>query len=465
MSKKFLFCVPVVMLLAASGHEVRAQGGRPSVIPDAYIVEVADGADVDRTARDVAAFVGGRVRHVYAKAFRGFAIHVPPGVKGTDMLADPRIIRIEPDLTIPLPPFPQAGLSARGGKGGGGRSTQQVPTGVKRIGALENNCANINSSDERVDVDIAILDSGIDSGHPDLNVFRGVSCIQEGPCLDGDSEDDYGHGTHVAGIAAAIDNGIGVVGVAPGARLWAVKTHGNQGIADLSDIIAGINWVTENAAEIEVVNMSFGRVAFSAAFRTAIRASVEKGVVYVAAAGNSSNDIYGADGRFDESQPDVADDFIPAAYPEVAAVSAMVDSDGQPGGSVGKRRGYLEDTIVSWSNYSAAATGDVVKPVASPGAAIDLAAPGSDIYSTAMGGGYATFDGTSMAAPHVTGAVALYVAATGRAHSAADVEAIRQALINFGEPQLFWRLDGLTTDRDGNLESLVDVRELPRCVR
>jgi subtilisin family serine protease len=212
---------------------------------------------------------------------------------------------------------------------------------------------------------------------------------------------------------------------------------------------------------IEVANMSFGRAdEFSEGLREAIAAGVAEGIVFVAAAGNSSQDIYGADRLFNESGP--ADDFIPAAYPEVAAVSAMVDSDGRPGGSTGKRRGYVEDTIASWSNYSDPV--DVAKPVISTGAAIDLAAPGSDIYSTAMGGGYTTLDGTSMAAPHVTGAVALYIAACGRARNVDQVYAIRQALIDLSEPQESWRADHYTTDPDANQEGLVDVRLFPPCV-
>ena len=457
MNKATLACMLVAIWMIASGLEAQAQGARPSVVPDAYIVKVTDGVEVDRTARDVAALLGGRVRHVYTEGFRGFAIHVPRGVKGADLLADPRIARVEPDLTIPLPPFPVAGPSAKGGKGGKGgkgRAGQQVPTGVQRIGTLENTTANIDGIDERVDVDIAILDSGIDLSHPDLYVFAGVNCIDG--CNTESYEDDRGHGTHVAGIAAAIDNEFGVVGVAPGARLWAIKTHGDQGTAILSDIIAGIDWVVAQAAAIEVANMSFGRVAFSAAWRDVIIEGVEAGVVFVAAAGNSSRDVYGPDGQFAYFDSDPADDFIPAAFPEVVAVSAMADSDGEAGGGRGKRGGYLEDTIVSWSNYST----DVspVSPVTSIGAAMDLAAPGAKIYSTALGGGYVTSSGTSMAAPHVTGAVALYIAANGRAGNAAEVRDLRQALINSAEPQNLWRTDLLMTDPDSNLEGLVDVR-------
>jgi subtilisin family serine protease len=451
--------------MIASGLEAQAQGARPSVVPDAYIVKVTDGVEVDRTARDVAGLLGGRVRHVYTEGFRGFAIHVPRGVTWADLLADPRIARVEPDLTIPLPPFPVAGPSAKGGKpdkGGKGRDGQQVPTGVQRIGTLENTTANIDGIDERVNVDIAILDSGIDLSHPDLYVFAGVNCIG-GPCIDQFYEDDYGHGTHVAGIAAAIDNEFGVVGVAPGARLWAIKTHGDQGTATLTDIIAGIDWVVGHAGVIEVANMSFGRVAVSEAWREAIIKGVEAGVVFVAGAGNSSSDIYGPNGQFAISDQDVADDFIPAAFPEVAAVSAMADSDGKAGGSRGKRRGGLEDTIVSWSNYSAFFfwPESPVPRVDSSGAAMDLAAPGANIYSTALGGGYVTSGGTSMAAPHVTGAVALYIAATARAVNADEVRDLRQALIDLAEPQSAWRTDGLVTDPDNNWDGLVDVREFP----
>lgn len=470
MNKATLACMLVAIWMIASGLEAQAQGARPSVVPDAYIVKVTDGVEVDRTARDVAALLGGRVRHVYTEGFRGFAIHVPRGVTWADLLADPRIARVEPDLTIPLPPFPVAGPSAKGGKPGKpgkDRAGQQVPTGVQRIGTLENSTAKIDGIDvfvDRVDVDIAILDSGIDSSHPDLYVFDGVNCIGENNnCITGSYEDDYGHGTHVAGIAAAIDNDIGVVGVAPGARLWAIKTHGDQGSAELTDIIAGIDWVVAKATEIEVVNMSFGRVVFNAAFREAIIAGVGAGVVFVAAAGNSSSDVYGPDGQFADSGLYEADDFIPAAFPEVAAVSAMADSDGKAGGSRGKRFGYLEDTIVPWSNYSTGVWDEnpvtcKLNPPTPCGAAMDLAAPGENIYSTALGGGYVTSGGTSMAAPHVTGAVALYIAANGRADDADGVRDLRQALIDSAEPQNLWRTDLLTTDPDNNLEGLVDVR-------
>ncbi len=447
MSKKILSCILVLILLISSAHEMQAQRGHPSVVPNAYIVKVADGVDVNWTARDVARVLGGKVRHIYTKGFRGFAIHVPPGVKAADMLDDSRIIRIEPDLIMPLPPFPQTRPSAKGGKGGkGGKSAegQEIPDGIKRIGAHLNSVAQNNP----VDVDIAILDTGIDYNHPDLNVVGGVNLTGLGEGY----MDYYGHGTHVVGIAAAIDNEIGVVGVAPGARLWAVKIS-HMGTAVLSDIIAGVEWVTDQADTddaIEVANMSFGRFApASGLFRIAIQASVNAGIVYVAAAGNASQDVYGLDKEFDKE-----DDFIPAAFPEVAAVSAMADTDGKQGGSRGKRSGYLEDALVSWSNYSWGVWEN--NPVISDGAAIDLAAPGI-AYSTAIGGGYTLYKGTSMAAPHVTGAVALYIAAYGKPKNAGDVALIRQALIVAAEPQDSWRDDGKMTDPDDYHEGLVNA--------
>ena len=207
---------------------------------------------------------------------------------------------------------------------------QTVPTGIQRIQA-----DLIPSNPAVLDVDVAIIDSGIDVDHPDLNVVDGVHyyTINTGPPSrrgaheDDNYDDDNGHGTHVAGTVAAYDNDLGVVGVAPGARLWAVKVLDSNGGGALSDIIAGVNWVTAHANEIEIANMSLGLQAYSPALRTAIQNSVSAGVVYFAAAGNSGIDVYGQDKLLGTT-----DDFIPAAYPEVAAISAFADSDGLPGG-------------------------------------------------------------------------------------------------------------------------------------
>jgi len=255
----------------------------------------------------------------------------------------------------------------------------------------------------------------------------------------------------VAGIAAAIDNDFGVVGVAPGARLWAVKVLNKWGSGSLSGVIAGIDWVTEHASEIEVANLSLGTVGKSDAFRLALQNSTAAGIFYAVAAGNSRKDVYGDDGTFD-----TGDDFIPAAYPEVAAVSAIADSDGEPGGLGPSTSWGDDDTLALFSNFSR----DVVvdNPVIAYGAAIDVAAPGVDILSTWKGNEYNTLSGTSMASPHVAGRAASYIALHGKPLDAEGVATVRQALISGGALQDGPK--GFTLDFDENPEPLVDAETL-----
>jgi subtilisin family serine protease len=244
---------------------------------------------------------------------------------------------------------------------------------------------------------------------------------------DANYEDDFGHGTHVAGTAAARDQGWGYIGVAPGARLWAVKVLDAYGGGYVSDITAGVDWVVQRSDIIEVANMSLGwqggDSAENSALRTAIQGGVDAGVVFVVAAGNDAQDVYGPDGTFG-----TGDDFVPAAYPEVAAISAFVETDGEPGG-LGSATGYgPDDSFASFSNYSASVvTGN---PVSSPGAAIDLTMPGVDVWSTHLNNDWVQMSGTSMASPHAAGLAALYIAQNGRAADADGVYAIRQALID-----------------------------------
>jgi subtilisin len=245
-----------------------------------------------------------------------------------------------------------------------------------------------------VNADIAILDTGIQLSHPDLNVYRQKTFVSG----TSSANDDNGHGTHVAGIAAAKDNSRGVVGVAPGARLWAVKVLGSSGSGSISTIIKGIDYVTQNAEEVDVANLSFGCECTSTALNTAISNSVEAGITYVVAAGNNAKN---------------AATFSPANHPSVIAVSAIVDTDGKCGGLGASTRYGGDDTFASFSNY---------------GSVIDLAAPGVSIYSTYTGSTYATASGTSTAAPHVAGAAALYDAT----HSGASPSTIASSLKSTG---------------------------------
>jgi subtilisin family serine protease len=397
-----------------------------------YIVVFEDDVTNPRgLANALARAHGFAPRHVYEVALKGFAARLPAPV--AEMLAlDPDVAYVEQDVYV------QTQLH--------GNNYQTLTEGVDRIDADLNATANIDYVDDRVDVDIAIIDTGIDLDHPELNVVFNRNFNNSSKSGD----DDNGHGTHVAGSAAALDNNRGVVGVAPGARLWALKVLDRRGSGSFADVIAGIDFVTANAAEIEVANMSLGGTGRLDSLRTAIQNSVAAGVVYVVAAGNSSRDVYGNDGIFEGSKND---DFIPAAYPEVAAISAMGDTDGFSGG-IGDNTSYGtgDDTFASFTNFSRSVVAG--NPVTSSGAAIDLAAPGVDIMSTYKDGMYAQMSGTSMASPHVAGAAALYIAANVRAYDAAGVAAIRQALINMAEPQSEWR-PASTNDPDSNQEGLV----------
>jgi subtilisin len=239
---------------------------------------------------------------------------------------------------------------------------------------------------------VAVIDTGIQSNHPDLHVVGGVDFTgnRHG------SEDGNGHGTHVSGTIAAKQNGVGVVGVAPGAGLYAVKVLDDRGSGQNSWVIAGVNWVAANgpgtAANIRVANMSLGG-ASSQAILDALDGAVAAGVAVCVAAGNSSADCRGTS---------------PANSTNlgVNTVSALCDSDGQPGG-LGAATSYgADDTFASFSNNG---RNETVAPDPA-GDGVDVIAPGVNIYSTYKGGGYATMSGTSMASPHAAGVAALVVA-------------------------------------------------------
>lgn len=412
------------------------------IIPGQHIVVLKDGAEAPGViANDMKARHGVAPRHIYSHALRGFSAAIPDA-RLDAVRNDPRVAYVEPDIEV-------TAIAATGAaKGLATPSTppaQIVPTGINRIDADLSGTAKINGIDERVNVDVAIIDTGINKTHPDLNVVQGVTITGSGAS---GGEDDNGHGTHVAGTAAAIDNGSGVVGVAPGARLWAVKVLDRRGSGAMSRVIAGIDWVTARAAAIEVANLSLGATGKSDALRLALQNSVAAGIFYAVAAGNEGKDVYGADGIFN-----TLDDAIPAAYPEVAAVSALADSDGNGGGLGGATSWGNDDTLASFSNYSrSVAPGN---PVNSAGAAIDIAAPGVNIRSTWLKGGYNTISGTSMASPHVAGAAALYIAVNGKPLNAAGVAAVRQALIDAGSVQSGPL--GFSGDKDFNPEPVLNV--------
>ena len=361
-------------VLALSGTTVAAAAA-PSALdavattsPTSHIVVLDDSAAARTVAAAHADRFGLDLRHVYTTAIRGYAAPMP-ATTAAAIEALPGVAWVQEDTAV--------------------RTTAQTtPTGVDRSDAELSPTAGIDGVDERVDVDVAVIDTGVDLSHPDLNVHRGGA---RNCSLGAISANDLnGHGTHVAGTIGALDNSTGVVGVAPGARIWPVKVLTDLGSGLNSDVICGIDYVAANADEIEVANMSLGGAgqdtgscgAGRDAMHAAICSAVDAGITFVVAAGNDSAD---------------AAESTPAAYDEVVTVSALADFNGQPGGGAASTcRSDQDDTFASFSNY---------------GADVDLIAPGVCIYSTSMLGGYATLSGTSMASPHVAGGAALYAAA------------------------------------------------------
>ncbi|MEN8615249.1 S8 family peptidase [Dehalogenimonas sp. THU2] len=241
---------------------------------------------------------------------------------------------------------------------------QITPWGIDRIDASLAWNTSTGSG-----VKVAVLDTGIDLTHPDLNVAGSYNAINSRKSAN----DDNGHGTHVAGTIGANNNDFGVVGVAPGVTLYAVKVLDRSGSGWVSDIIEGIEWCMVN--DIQVINMSLGSASESTIFHKTVTDAYEAGIIIVAAAGNDGDGL---------NQPE-----YPAAWPEVIAVSATDKSDG----------------LAYFSTF---------------GSQIELAAPGFAIESTYKGGGYATMYGTSMATPHVTGVVALVIASATVTDTADD---------------------------------------------
>jgi len=260
----------------------------------------------------------------------------------------------------------------------------EMPWGIKRVGAAD---AWVRTQGEGVKV--AVIDTGIDPTHPDLagQVAGGFNALS-GAKADA-WQDDQGHGTHVAGTIAAKRDGQGVVGVAPKARLYAVKVLDKDGNGNYSDVIAGIEWAVSRG--VKVANMSLGADEGSEPLHRAVKAALKAGMTIVAAAGNS-------------------------------------------GGTVGFPGSYVETIAIGASDIK-----DQVADFSSRGAEVDFIAPGVDVLSDKMGGGTVSLSGTSMATPHMTGLAALAIGA-----GASSPAAIRAALARAAKP-----LTGLTPAMQG----------------
>ncbi len=410
---KSLFLAIIIMFFGA-GISVFAKEGNNKAKDDRvsgqYIVVFKDSvADVDGTINDLEKKHNATHLNSYHSILKGFAGNISDA-EVEKIKKDPRVEFVSEDRVVnALGIFESEdqGEHPQSNAKSTSKNTVQIlsqttPTGIKRVNAT-------TSTNKGAGVVVAVIDTGIYASHPDLSgaiLNSGVSCISRTT-----SNDDNGHGTHVSGTIAGRDNTIGVVGVAPQVKLIPVKVLDRNGSGTWSSVICGIDWVTANALKynIKVANMSLGGGGTSDnncgntnndALHKAICRSRDAGVTYVVAAGND-----GAN----------AANSVPASYDDaVITVSALADSDGLKGG-LGAATPYgPDDTFATFSSF---------------GNVVDIGAPGVNIYSTWKGGGYATLSGTSMATPHVTGAVALYL----NTHPGSTWTQIRDGLKAIGE--------------------------------
>ncbi len=299
-----------------------------------------------------------KIKTTFGYALQGFVAELTEE-QVEQLQNDPRVKRIEKDYIISLDLNNKNddddddddgdGDNDGGGNDGGGGTNQETPWGITRVGGAVSGAGKT----------AWIIDTGIELNHPDLNVNanKSFSFVPTEPSPN----DQHGHGTHVGGTVGALNNNIGVVGVAPGANLVALKVLNRNGSGQFSWTVQALDYVAANAKAGDAVNMSLGpRLRFvDSSIDDATLRVAQKGINIAIAAGNSNDDC-----SF----------YSPARvnHPNVYTVSNMTSSN----------------TLAWSSNY---------------GAPVDYAAPGTGVKSTWINGGYATHTGTSMASPHVCG--------------------------------------------------------------
>jgi subtilisin len=396
-------------------------GGTVDVIValDEEFAPGSHGANQARAA-EIARELGVSPRLSYGTALFGFAATVPEG-RLNALRNDPRVAYVDFDGPVSIPDrvaAPPCGVFDP--CDGGGTGGEVVPWGVNRIGADAN-------TNEGAGIHVYIIDTGIDSDHSDLaanvgNGFAVENCKGGGCAFSWD--DDHGHGTHVAGTVGAIDNDIDVLGVASQVTLHAVKVLSKSGSGTRSGVIAGVDWVANETAALgkaTAANMSLGGSGSKTGtctdsgftgtdtYHAAMCNAKNVGVVFAVAAGND-----GADAS--ESVPAAYDDAVVTVSATTCSVSNQVCGSGT-------------DDWTSWSNW-----GDNSATWTPHGSApVGIAAPGASILSTKMGGGTTSMSGTSMASPHVAGAIALFLKSSAQSPNGTAFSNTRAGLLSADE--------------------------------
>jgi subtilisin len=422
----------VVFLWTATAH---GQAGPPAGGGNGndYIVLFREGvAPAERAA--AVARGGAGIRFNYGNVSAA-AVNVPNANALAALSNNPAVLQVVPDR----PMFAiQAKVSASAGKGkpgGGGTGGQSIPRGVNRVGVP-------TASSNGNGIGVAIIDTGIDFKHSDLAPAAKFFSAFGSSC-----QDNNGHGTHVTGIVAALDNSIDVIGVAPKAKPYCVKVLDANGSGSDATVMAGLDWVAQNynfvSPPIRVVNMSLGRAGTlndNPALRASVQALYNLGIVVVVAAGNDST--------LEVSQN------VPATYPEVFAVASTTAADGN--NSCRLLPGAIFADTASFFTTDGKMSG---------GIGVTLSAPGEDqedvssgcfissigILSTKLGGGTTRMSGTSMAAPHVSGLVARYMQALNMSgpeniRSYMRAQADRKLIAPLDSPTASYSFDG---EREG----------------
>lgn len=255
---------------------------------------------------------------------------------------------------------------------------QTLPWGIDRVDAEEAHAQGVTGEG----IKLGVIDSGA-APHEDLFVLGGWNFIDNTSAY----QDDFGHGTHVTGIAAAVNNQIGVIGAAPELEVYELKALDNQGNAKWSTVAKAIDWAISN--KLDILNMSFGGNTGSKTVERALRKAYKSGILLIAAAGNQGD----------------AGVTYPAKYDTVIAVGAT----------------DIGNNLAAFS---------------STGPEVEVAAPGVDIISTYLGDTYVGLSGTSMAAPHASGVAALLWSKEPALTNVQVREKLRSSTVDLGAPGL-----------------------------